>query len=108
MIDSVGRNPHDLADQMELADYLRGCSDLAKCLVLQATTHPVDALAAVNQFALFGSDHLVLSQAGRKPPGQAPPSPLPPSPVCRSPIFATGSACPRISSSPLRTLTHAA
>ncbi len=62
LIDSVGRNPHDLADQMELADYLRGCGDLAKCLVLQATTHPVDALAAINKFALFGSDHLVLTK----------------------------------------------
>jgi flagellar biosynthesis protein FlhF len=62
LIDTVGRSPHDLADQMELADYLRSSEDLAKCLVLQATTHPFDALAAVRKFALYGASHLVLTK----------------------------------------------
>lgn len=62
LIDTVGRNPHDLADQMELADYLRECDDLAKCLVLQATTHPVDAAAVISKFALYGANHLVLTK----------------------------------------------
>ncbi|HVG38126.1 MAG TPA: flagellar biosynthesis protein FlhF [Pyrinomonadaceae bacterium] len=62
LIDTVGRSPHDLADQMELADYLRSSEDIAKCLVLQATTHPHDALAAVRKFALYGASHLALTK----------------------------------------------
>jgi len=62
LIDTTGRNPHDLADQMELADYLRGNSDIHKSLVLQATTHTADAVASVNRFALFGANSLVLTK----------------------------------------------
>lgn len=62
LVDTVGRNPHDLADQMELADYLRESADLAKCLVLQATTHPIDAAAAINKFALYGANHLAFTK----------------------------------------------
>jgi len=62
LIDTVGRSPHDLADQMELADYLRASENLLKCLVLQATTHPADAQAAVRKFALYGADRLVITK----------------------------------------------
>lgn len=61
-IDTAGRSPNDLADQMELADYLRSSRDILKCLVVQATTHPSDAMIAVKKFALFGSDHLVITK----------------------------------------------
>jgi flagellar biosynthesis protein FlhF len=61
-IDTAGRSPNDLADQLELADYLRESRDILKCLVLQATTHPADAMVAVKKFALFGSDHLVITK----------------------------------------------
>jgi len=61
-IDTAGRSPNDLADQLELADYLRGSHDILKCLVLQATTHPADAMIAVKKFALFGSDQLIITK----------------------------------------------
>lgn len=62
LVDTAGRSPHDLADQMELADYLRGTNDLVKCLVLQATTHQADALIAARKFALYGCDQLVITK----------------------------------------------
>lgn len=62
LIDTVGRNPHDLADQMELADYLRASTNIYKCLVLQAVTHPTDAHAAAKKFALFGVNRLVITK----------------------------------------------
>jgi flagellar biosynthesis protein FlhF len=61
-IDTAGRSPNDLADQLELADYLRNSQGILKCLVLQATTHPSDAMIAVKKFALFGTDHLVITK----------------------------------------------
>jgi flagellar biosynthesis protein FlhF len=62
LVDTVGRNPHDLADQLEFGDYLRAREDMVKCLVLQATTHPADALAAIRKFALYGADRLVITK----------------------------------------------
>jgi len=62
LIDTTGCNPHDLADQMELADYLSGNTDIHKSLVLQATTHTMDAVASVKKFALFGANSLVLTK----------------------------------------------
>lgn len=62
LIDTIGRSARDLADQLELADYLRLNEDISKCLVLQATTHPTDALLAINKFALFGSNKLVVTK----------------------------------------------
>lgn len=62
LIDTVGRNPHDIADQMELADYLRASTSIYKCLVLQAVTHPTDAHAAAKKFALFGANRLVITK----------------------------------------------
>jgi flagellar biosynthesis protein FlhF len=61
-IDTIGRSPNDLADQMELADYLRSNDDMLKCLVLQATTHPSDAQIAAKKFALFGANRLALTK----------------------------------------------
>lgn len=62
LIDTTGRNPHDLADQMELADYLRGNEEILKCLVMQASTHATDALATARKFALYGADRLILTK----------------------------------------------
>lgn len=62
LVDTIGRSPNDLADQMELADYLRANDDMLKCLVLQATTHPTDAQVAVRKFALFGANRLVITK----------------------------------------------
>lgn len=62
LIDTVGRSPHDLADQMELADYLRASQNIRKCLVLQATMHHTDALATVKKFSLYGSDCLTITK----------------------------------------------
>lgn len=62
LVDTIGRNPHDLADQMELADYLRGHEQMHKCLVIQATTHPTDAQIAIKKFALYGADRLVITK----------------------------------------------
>jgi flagellar biosynthesis protein FlhF len=62
LIDTIGRSPNDLADQMELADYLRFNEEILKCLVLQATTHPTDAQVASKKFALFGSDCLAITK----------------------------------------------
>lgn len=72
LIDTIGRSARDLADQLELADYLRANDDIIKCLVIQASTHPTDALLAVSKFALFGANRLVitkLDETGR--PGAA-------------------------------------
>jgi flagellar biosynthesis protein FlhF len=62
LIDSTGRSPHDLADQMNLAEYLRHNDDIKKCLVIQATTHPVDAASAMRKFATYGPDYLAVTK----------------------------------------------
>lgn len=62
LIDTTGRSARDLADQMELADYLRGNDQISKSLLIQATMHPVDAAAAVNKFGLFGVDNLMITK----------------------------------------------
>ena len=62
LIDTAGRSPADLADEMELGSYLRECDDLLKMLVLPATTHPVDAHTAVRQFSMFGPNQLILTK----------------------------------------------
>lgn len=62
LIDTTGKNPHDLADQYELSDYLRQRSGIRKCLAVQATTHPVDAVAAIRKFEMYGADSLVLTK----------------------------------------------
>lgn len=62
LIDTTGRSPNDLADQMELADYLRASDSILKCLVLQATTHPADAAVVAGKFALYGADRLVITK----------------------------------------------
>jgi flagellar biosynthesis protein FlhF len=62
LIDTTGRSPHDLADQMEPADYLRGNQMLMKCLVLPATLNLADAQIALDKFALYGANRLVLTK----------------------------------------------
>ena len=61
-IDTAGRSPNDLADQLELADYLRQTPSIFKYLVLQATTNLADAIVATKKFELFGSDCLVVTK----------------------------------------------
>jgi flagellar biosynthesis protein FlhF len=62
LVDTTGRSPHDLADQMELADHLRRNDSLLKCLVLPATTQLSDAQLALNKFSLYGANRLVLTK----------------------------------------------
>ncbi|MBI1761168.1 MAG: flagellar biosynthesis protein FlhF [Acidobacteria bacterium] len=62
LIDTTGRSPHDLADQLEFADYLRAQRSVLKCLVLPATNHPDEAQLALNKFALYGVNRLVLTK----------------------------------------------
>jgi flagellar biosynthesis protein FlhF len=62
LIDTTGRNPHDLADQHELSDYLKRHTEIRKCLAVQATTHPLDAIAAVKKFEMYGADCLALTK----------------------------------------------
>jgi len=62
LIDTTGKNPHDLADQYELSDYLRQHKEICKCLAVQATTHPADAIAGIRKFELYGADSLILTK----------------------------------------------
>jgi flagellar biosynthesis protein FlhF len=62
LIDTIGRSARDLADQMELADYLRNSEQIVKCLAVQATTHPTDATLAIEKFSLFGINELVITK----------------------------------------------
>lgn len=62
LIDTTGRSPHDLADQYELSDYLRQHREIRKCLAAQATTHPVDSIAAIKKFEMYGADCLVVTK----------------------------------------------
>jgi flagellar biosynthesis protein FlhF len=62
LIDTTGRSPHDLADQIEFADYLREQPALLKALVLPATNHHDEAQLALNKFSLYGVNRLVLTK----------------------------------------------
>jgi len=62
LIDTTGRNPHDLADQFEVSDYLQQRPEIRKCLAIQATTHPIDVLAAIKKFEMYGADCLALTK----------------------------------------------
>lgn len=62
LIDTTGRSPHDLADQFELSDYLRGRLSIRKCLAVQANTHPLDAVAAIKKFEMYGADSLAVTK----------------------------------------------
>jgi len=62
LIDTTGRSPHDLADQYELSDYLQQRAEIRKCLVVQATTHPIDASAAIKKFEMYGADCLAVTK----------------------------------------------
>ncbi|MFT3743038.1 MAG: flagellar biosynthesis protein FlhF [Pyrinomonadaceae bacterium] len=62
LIDTTGRSPHDLADQFELSDFLQNNLSIRKCLAVQATTHPVDSLAAIKKFEMYGADCLAITK----------------------------------------------
>jgi len=61
-IDTTGKNPHDLSDQYEISDYLSRHKEIRKCLAVQATTHPLDGLAAIGKFEMYGADCLALTK----------------------------------------------
>ncbi len=62
LIDTTGKNPHDLTDQQELSDYLKRHTEIRKCLAVQATTHPLDAIEAVKKFETYGADCLTITK----------------------------------------------
>lgn len=62
LIDTTGKNPHDLADQYELSDYLLQHPEIRKCLAVQATIHPLDGIAAIKKFEMYGADCLALTK----------------------------------------------
>ncbi len=62
LIDTTGRSPHDLADQFELSDYLRGRLSIRKCLAIQANTHPLDSVAAIKKYEMYGADSLAITK----------------------------------------------
>lgn len=62
LIDTTGRSPHDLADQYELSDFLLQRPEIRKCLTIQATTHPIDAAAAIKKFEMYGADCLAVTK----------------------------------------------
>lgn len=62
LVDTTGRSPHDLADQLELADFLRANTNFVKCLTLPANSAAEDALSAVRKFALYGANALALTK----------------------------------------------
>jgi flagellar biosynthesis protein FlhF len=62
LIDTTGRSPHDLADQLELADYLSSNEEILKGLVLPATTHQADASVAARKFSMYGANCLIVTK----------------------------------------------
>lgn len=62
LIDTTGKNPHDLADQYELAEYLRLNDEIRKCLTIQATTNANDANATIKKFEMYGADCLAITK----------------------------------------------
>jgi flagellar biosynthesis protein FlhF len=62
LIDTTGRNPHDLADQHELSGYLHQHAEIRKCLAIQATTHPLDASASIKKYEMYGADCLAVTK----------------------------------------------
>ncbi len=62
LIDTTGKNPHDLADQYEVSEYLRNRKDIRKCLAIQATTHPLDGITAIKKFEMYGTDCIALTK----------------------------------------------
>jgi flagellar biosynthesis protein FlhF len=62
LIDTTGKNPNDLADQHEFSLFLKRHKEIRKCLAIQATTHPVDAIAAIKKFEMYGADCLALTK----------------------------------------------
>lgn len=62
LIDTTGRNPHDLADQHELSHYLHEHKEIRKCLAIQATTHPMDTSAAIKKYEMYGADCLAVTK----------------------------------------------
>lgn len=62
LIDTTGKNPHDLADQYELAEYLRASDEIRKCLTIQATTNTNDASATIKKFEMYGADCLAITK----------------------------------------------
>lgn len=62
LIDTTGKNPLDLSDQYEFSNYLQRHTEITKCLAVQATTHPADAIAAIKKFQMYGANCLAITK----------------------------------------------
>lgn len=62
LIDTTGKNPHDLADQFGLSEFLAKRSDIHKCLALQATTNQIDTANAIKKYAMYGVNSLAITK----------------------------------------------
>lgn len=62
LIDTTGKNPYDLADQLEISDYLTRNDKIRKCLAVQANMNPADSKAAMKKFEMYGADCLALTK----------------------------------------------
>ena len=62
LIDTTGRSPYDLSDQFEVSDYLASNDSIHKCLTIQASINPRDAMTSVQRFEMYGTDSLVVTK----------------------------------------------
>ena len=62
LIDTTGRSPYDLSDQYEVSDFLAANDDIHKCLTIQASINPQDAIASVRRFEMYGIDSVVVTK----------------------------------------------
>jgi flagellar biosynthesis protein FlhF len=62
LIDTAGRSPNELSDQIGLADYFQSNPQIVKALTLAATLQPADALLAAHRFGVFGVSRLVVTK----------------------------------------------
>lgn len=62
LIDTAGRSPNELSDQIGLADYFQSRPEIVKALTLSATLQPADALLAAHRFGVFGVSRLIVTK----------------------------------------------
>jgi flagellar biosynthesis protein FlhF len=62
LVDTAGHSPNNLGDYVALAEAVRSRPDIARCIVLPATTQSRDAAAIVEKFSIFGLQHLILTK----------------------------------------------
>jgi flagellar biosynthesis protein FlhF len=62
LADTAGHNPNNLTDYFALAEFARSRPEIARCMVLQATTQSNEAVAVAKKFSIFDLQHLVLTK----------------------------------------------